>query len=281
MKKQSGITLVALVITVIILLILAGITINLTVGQKGIITRAIQAKENTIQAQKDEEEALNRLWGELENGGGTSGGSSGSEDREDESTAKEEHILEGYKAYSGGKLLIGTMPNREAITEALNAGESYKIPEGYHNGSGVISANSLKSQTPATAVANDIATGKTAWVNGELVTGNGTMLGDINANHATMLGFFSKYVNGGTQTLSYTFTEEYKLVIGYAGSGASSLAKVPSMTTTVTNYQEISAGGTMPYGGYAICYLFYDCKVGDKITLSAKQESSAVLFGIE
>ena len=44
MKKQNaGITLIALVITSIVLLILAGITINLTLGQDGIITKAQEA----------------------------------------------------------------------------------------------------------------------------------------------------------------------------------------------------------------------------------------------
>ena len=38
--NKARITLVALVITIIVLLILAGITINLTVGQRGILTRA-------------------------------------------------------------------------------------------------------------------------------------------------------------------------------------------------------------------------------------------------
>ena len=48
MKKQNqkGITLIALVITIIVLLILAGITINLTVGQNGILNRAQEAGKN-------------------------------------------------------------------------------------------------------------------------------------------------------------------------------------------------------------------------------------------
>ncbi len=41
-----GITLIALVITIIVLLILAGITINLTVGQNGILNRAQEAGKN-------------------------------------------------------------------------------------------------------------------------------------------------------------------------------------------------------------------------------------------
>ncbi len=44
-KKTKGITLIALVITIIILLILAGITIGTLFGENGIITRAVKAKE--------------------------------------------------------------------------------------------------------------------------------------------------------------------------------------------------------------------------------------------
>ena len=42
-KRNKGITLIALVVTIIVLLILAGIAINLTVGDNGIITRAERA----------------------------------------------------------------------------------------------------------------------------------------------------------------------------------------------------------------------------------------------
>ena len=45
-----GITLITLVITIVLLLILAGITINLSLGQNGIFNRAQQAKENYSQS---------------------------------------------------------------------------------------------------------------------------------------------------------------------------------------------------------------------------------------
>jgi hypothetical protein len=90
-----------------------------------------------------------------------------------QTNATADKILSGYKAYSGGKLLTGTMANRGAITSNLNAGGSYTIPEGYHNGSGKVTANSLASQTSATATSADIAEGKTAWVNGNKLTGTG------------------------------------------------------------------------------------------------------------
>lgn len=69
MKKinKSGITLMSLVITIIILLILAGITINLTIGERGIITKAQQAGKNYLNAQAREEAELGKFENELDN----------------------------------------------------------------------------------------------------------------------------------------------------------------------------------------------------------------------
>ena len=46
-KKQKGITLIALVITIIVLLILAAVTINALSGDNGILKRATEAKQKT------------------------------------------------------------------------------------------------------------------------------------------------------------------------------------------------------------------------------------------
>ena len=51
---NSGITLIALVLTIIVLLILAGVSIATLTGPNGLITRANEAKEATKQAEKDE-----------------------------------------------------------------------------------------------------------------------------------------------------------------------------------------------------------------------------------
>ena len=45
LKKNKGITLIALVVTIIVLLILAGISISMLTGQNGILKRAAEAKE--------------------------------------------------------------------------------------------------------------------------------------------------------------------------------------------------------------------------------------------
>ena len=47
MEKNKGITLIALVITIIVLLILAGISIATLSGENGILTRANEASKNT------------------------------------------------------------------------------------------------------------------------------------------------------------------------------------------------------------------------------------------
>ncbi len=67
--KEKGITLIALVVTIIILLILAGTTVAFTLGNQGIITKAKQAEEKYKEAQEQEEEKLNFLHEEIENGG--------------------------------------------------------------------------------------------------------------------------------------------------------------------------------------------------------------------
>ena len=53
--NEKGITLIALIITIIVLIILAGVTLNVLTGENGIINRAQQAKENTEEGQVYEE----------------------------------------------------------------------------------------------------------------------------------------------------------------------------------------------------------------------------------
>ena len=66
-KEMKGITLVALVVTIVVLLILAGVSINLVLGNNGIITKAKEAAEKTAEAQEKEMTERNLLEQELEN----------------------------------------------------------------------------------------------------------------------------------------------------------------------------------------------------------------------
>ncbi len=66
-KSERGITLVVLIITVVIMLILAAVTINITLGEGGILDQARLAKAITTNSTKSEQEALNSLMQEFSN----------------------------------------------------------------------------------------------------------------------------------------------------------------------------------------------------------------------
>ena len=66
LSKNKGITLIALVITIIVLLILAGISITMIIDKNGIIQRAFQAKEKTEMALLQEEAEMVRSGANIE-----------------------------------------------------------------------------------------------------------------------------------------------------------------------------------------------------------------------
>lgn len=57
-KKEKGITLVALVVTIVVLLILAGVSITMVLGQNGIVKKAQDAKTNYTSATADESKTM-------------------------------------------------------------------------------------------------------------------------------------------------------------------------------------------------------------------------------
>ena len=63
--KERGITLIVLAITVIVMLILAGVAINLTIGDNGIFKKANEGGEIYKNAAKDEQNNLGSLDNEL------------------------------------------------------------------------------------------------------------------------------------------------------------------------------------------------------------------------
>ena len=68
-RSEKGITLLALVVTIIIMLILVGTTINLVAGGEGLFSRAKEATEKYKEAAAKENEELQRLLNMLDNQG--------------------------------------------------------------------------------------------------------------------------------------------------------------------------------------------------------------------
>ena len=84
-KQEKGITLIALVVTIVVLLILAGVSVNALFGNSGIIEKAKEAQNKMNQATQKDLDAINELnnWidgkingssGENTTGGNTTGG---------------------------------------------------------------------------------------------------------------------------------------------------------------------------------------------------------------
>ena len=84
MKKNKGITLVALVVTIVVLLILAGVSINLVLGNNGIIAKAKDAETKSAEASQNDLKGMNSLTDEMESA--LNGGSS--DNKEDEKLGK-------------------------------------------------------------------------------------------------------------------------------------------------------------------------------------------------
>ncbi len=63
--KEKGITLIALVVTIIILLILAGVTLNMAMSGDGLFSRARDAADKYKKAQEDEAELISEIGKEM------------------------------------------------------------------------------------------------------------------------------------------------------------------------------------------------------------------------
>ena len=117
-SNQTGITLIALVVTIVVLLILAGVSINALFGDSGIIDRAKEAQNETNQATEREKKEIKELsnWLDSKINGTTGGGTTG-EDANPSTTPKISP-------------LVGTVVDKN--TKAEDAyGNKITIPKGF------------------------------------------------------------------------------------------------------------------------------------------------------
>ena len=109
---MKGITLVALVVTIVVLLILAGVSINSVLGENGIIIKAKEAAEKTAVAQEREMIERNLLEQELENSLAT--------------PTPKPQPTEGVKMPTGFYYVGGTKTSGIVISDNVNDKDKYK-----------------------------------------------------------------------------------------------------------------------------------------------------------
>ena len=121
LKKQvKGITLIALVVTIIVLLILAGIALNLTIGQSGIFSRAEQAVNTWRNAETNEQLAMGELEDWMDGYMNGNGGGSGTGGDYNTATTVEDAI-EQNKPFE----------KDTTITDSCTPANSIRVPEGF------------------------------------------------------------------------------------------------------------------------------------------------------
>ena len=65
-KDERGITLIALAVTIVVILILAGVTIDAVFSENGIINKAKEAANSMNNAVTNDQAELNELFNELD-----------------------------------------------------------------------------------------------------------------------------------------------------------------------------------------------------------------------
>ena len=117
-SNQTGITLIALVVTIVVLLILAGVSLNAIFSENGIIKRAQDAQNKMDQATQNDLDSINELnnWIDGKTNGTTGGGTTGG-DANPSTTSKI-------------STLVGTVVDKN--TKAEDAyGNKITIPKGF------------------------------------------------------------------------------------------------------------------------------------------------------
>ena len=138
--SNSAITLIALIITIIVLLILAGVTLNMVMGDSGIFSKANQAKNKTEVAQYEEELRMCVL--EIQADEATNGTTFGID-------TIRKNLVEKVKELENTEEIEITSPEGNATIEGTYKGYEYKIDEKYvvHIGdkaTGIILTTSLE-----------------------------------------------------------------------------------------------------------------------------------------
>ena len=254
-KEIKGITLVALVITIVVLLILAGVSINTVLGDDGIIKKAKEAAEATKQASAEEE--MNRLVLEYQ---------LASNDETLESFLQEkvtEGRIDGVTDNGDGTITITkkvegkdytiTVKKPVAPTPSVKVGAIRVVSDSTGAGSSLGEASTAKGKTLYIMIDSSIS-GGTTTVSPQVpyaVTENGTykftVTGTVNGTtytkevSVTVNQFKNSILNdinikiGDSVNYTYDPAGSYSLSSTYSGSSDQTIAQTTGLTWKVLN----------------------------------------------
>jgi len=288
MKRQNAITLVSVVVTIIILIILAGVSINAILGENGIITIAKQAKEDMEQAQTDEQIQLNELYMQMVSEGGTSGeisydaikklsefkkqianaltekGVTTSESDTEETIvenikkiesatgdATTDQVLQGATFSNSDELgLTGSMPNRGELNWNPSKATTYNVPAGYYTGGVLNTTNAYNTGIAAGKAASGIERVQVGTGIGR--TANTFNIASIDANYK------SYTINNFGMSATYHYIEDqYGTEAQGTTTGVMSYNASTGILTVPKNVYVRQGDGTSWHFYYTISYTVY------------------------
>ena len=214
-SNQTGITLIALVVTIVVLLILAGVSINAIFSENGIIKRAKDAQNKIDQATQNDLDSINELnnWIDGKTNGTTGGGTTGG-DANPSTTSKI-------------STLVGTVVDKN--TKAEDAyGNKITIPKGFK----VVAHGTVAGSATYTYSGDNIPA-----VQDGIVIENGT---DGNQFVWVPVGTI-KNKNNTTSTITLGRYSSFTATNGiYTPAQVASVEKCTQTVTIGGNFQELS-----------------------------------------
>ena len=124
-SNQTGITLIALVVTIVVLLILAGVSLNAIFGQDGIIQKAKDSQNKMDEATQNDLDSINELnnWIDGKANGSSGGNTTGGDDNPSTTTTKISTLV--------GKVVDKNTKAEDAYGNKITIPKGFKILE--HN----------------------------------------------------------------------------------------------------------------------------------------------------
>ena len=227
-NNTKGITLIALVITIIVLLILAGVSIAMLTGQNGILTQAANAKATTANKSAEEKVKLAVMAARAQ-----------SEDASLDATKLKTEIEDNYAGVA--ELTAGGFPVNVTID-----GKAFTV-DSYGN---VELAGSKPQMTEAKIVANangegenapdDQAEGTELYISFKASLENGTIT-SVTCDNGTVENKNGLYVTKVTQNGTYTFT------ITGTGENGSVTSTIPVKVSKYDQRAGIKVGDYVDY----------------------------------
>ena len=244
-NKQKGITLIALVITIIILIILAGVAINLGFGDNGLFSKAKFAKEKYANEEYVEQEQLNEINAYLAKDGSLPENTKDTEmGTQVKLPAEWYSVAAAYISTEDGKTVTKEVKTASVIAVATGSGETVPVPNGFYyvggnKATGIVISDNKEDQNKYAGYKDDGTTAKDVGVN---LQGNQFVWIPCTIENYKKTNFGANYANAGwddqTEAEEETQIEKYGgfYIARYeAGLGDSEVSNPMQQVTAGTN----------------------------------------------